>query len=504
MPPRVDGIGEERRLPLLEDREVYKRVNRREFLKAIGLTAAAVTMPGCSRSLQGASANAENQRPNFVIVFIDDMGYADVGCFGAEGYETPNIDRLAAEGTRFTDFYAASSVCTPSRAALMTGCYPQRVGLPNVLGPRAKIGISDEEVTIAQMLKPLGYATACFGKWHLGHETKFLPTHHGFDEYFGLPYSNDMWPRHPETPKDYPDLPLIEGDKVIQLDPDQTQLTTWYTEHAVQFIEKNKDRPFFLYLPHSMVHVPLHVSEKFKGKSKRGLFGDVVMEIDWSVGQIMATLKRLGLDRSTMVVFCADNGPWLSYGDHAGSAKPLREGKGTTFDGGQREPTIMRWPGRIPAHRICREPVSTMDILPTIARLTGAGLPDHTIDGRDIWPVIAGEPGAKSPHEAFFYYQGWALEAVRSGKWKLHLPHGYRTLNGRPGGAGGIPVKYDQARIDVALFDLETDIGEQHNVADQHPDIVERLTQMADRMRQDLGDSSQKATGTGRRPPGKV
>jgi arylsulfatase A len=483
---------------------VNPRMNRREFLRAIGLTAAAVAVPGCSRSLRDASANEENRLPNFVIVFIDDMGYADVGCFGAQGYETPNIDRLAAEGMRFTDFYAASSVCTPSRAALLTGCYPQRVGLPNVLGPRAKIGISDQEVTIAQMLKPLGYATACYGKWHLGDEPQFLPTHHGFDEYFGLPYSNDMWPRHPENPRGYPELPLIEGDKIIRLDPDQTQLTTWYTERAVQFIEKNKDRSFFLYLPHSMCHVPLFVSDKFKGKSKRGLFGDVIMELDWSVGQIMSTLKRVGVDKNTMVVFCSDNGPWLSYGDHAGSAKPLREGKGTTFDGGQREPTIMRWPGRIPAGKVCREPVCTMDILPTIARLTGAKPPDHKIDGKDIWPVIAGQSGARSPHEAFFYYQGWALEAVRSGKWKLHLPHGYRTLAGRPGGTGGIPAKYEQATIGVALFDLENDIGEQHNVADQHPDVVERLTRMADRMRNDLGDSLQKVAGAGRRPPGKV
>ena len=480
------------------------RMNRREFLRGIGLTVAAVAVPGCGRSLRGASANSDRRLPNFVVVFIGDMGYADVGCFGAQGYETPNIDRLAAEGVRFTDFYAAASSCTPSRAALLTGCYPQRVGLPNVLGPLAKIGISDQEVTIAQMLKPLGYATACFGKWHLGDEPQFLPTRHGFDEYFGLPYSNDMWPRHPENPKGYPELPLVEGDKIIQHNPDQTQLTTWYTERAVRFIEKNRDRPFFLYLPHSMCHVPLHVSDKFKGKSKRGLFGDVIMELDWSVGQIMSTLKRAGVEKNTMVVFCSDNGPWLSYGDHAGSAKPLREGKGTTFDGGQREPTIMRWPGRIPARRVCREPVSTMDILPTIAHLTGAKLPDHAIDGKDIWPVIAGERGAKSPREAFFYYQGWALEAVRSGKWKLHLPHGYRTLAGRPGGAGGIPAKYEQARINAALFDLENDIGEQHNVAAEHPDIVERLTQMADRMRQDLGDSLQKTTGAGRRPPGKV
>jgi arylsulfatase A len=479
-------------------------LNRREFLRTVGFAAAAAVLPGCGRSLQQASASEEGRRANFVIVFIDDMGYADVGCFGAEGYKTPNIDRLAAEGTRFTDFYAAASVCTPSRAALMTGCYPQRVGLPNVLGPRSQIGISDQEVTIAQMLKPLGYATACFGKWHLGHLPQFLPTHHGFDEYFGLPYSNDMWPKHPEAPKDYPDLPLIEGDQVIQLNPDQTQLTTWYTEHAVRFIEKNKDRPFFLYLPHSMCHVPLFVSDKFKGKSKRGLFGDVIMELDWSVGQILSTLKRLDLDTNTMVVFCSDNGPWLSYGDHAGSAKPLREGKGTSFDGGQREPTLMRWPGRIPAGKICREPLTTMDLLPTIAHLTGAKLPGHTIDGEDIWPLIAGERGVKSPHEAFFYYNGWALEAVRSGKWKLHFPHAYRTLGGRPGGTGGTPAKYEQAKIDAALFDLENDLGEQHNVADQHPDVVAQLQRLAGEMRQDLGDSLHKTPGAGRRSPGKI
>ncbi len=301
-------------------------LSRREFLKIAGLATAGVAVPGCTQALRASADSNTNRRPNFVVIFIDDMGYADVGCFGAEGYETPNVDRLAAEGVRFTDFYAAASSCTPSRAALMTGCYPQRVGLPYVLGPNSKIGISDGETTIAQMLKPLGYATACYGKWHLGDDPQFLPTRHGFDEYFGLPYSNDMWPKHPEAPNAYPDLPLIEGERVVAYDPDQTQLTTWYTERAVRFIEKNKDNPFFLYLPHSMVHVPLHVSDKFKGQSKRGLFGDVVMEIDWSVGQIVSTLRRLGLDKDTMVLFCSDNGPWLSYGDHAGSAGPPPRG----------------------------------------------------------------------------------------------------------------------------------------------------------------------------------
>lgn len=481
---------------------------RRDFLKAMGLGAVrlgGLTICGCADTFgKHGSETAGTRPPNFVIIFADDQGYADVGCFGAEGFETPNLDRMATGGVRFTDFYAAAASCTPSRAALLTGCYPQRVSLPHVLGPGAKIGISSDEQIIPELLKPLGYATACYGKWHLGHHPEFLPVRHGFDHYFGLPYSNDMWPRHPERPEAYPDLPLIEGERVLEYNPDQTKLTTWYTERAVKFIEKNKDRPFFLYLPHSMPHVPLHVSDKFKGKSKQGLFGDVIMEIDWSVGQILSTLKRLGIDRQTLVVFCSDNGPWLSYGDHAGSAKPLREGKGTTFDGGQREPTIMRWPGKIPAGTVCNELASTIDILPTIAKLAGADLPSHRIDGKDIWPLMSDRPGAKSQHEVFFYYSGWTLEAVRSGKWKLHLPHRYRTLAGRKGGTGGQPVKYEQAKIGLALFDLEKDISEQHDVAAEHPEVVKRLLSLAETMREDLGDAAKKMTGKNRRPPGRI
>ena len=478
-------------------------MNRREFLRAVGLTAAALALPGCGGDVQQNSDGKSLDKPNVIIVFCDDVGYADIGVFGAKGYETPNLDRMAAEGVKFTDFYAAAASCTPSRAALLTGCYPQRVSMPNVIGPNAKIGISDQEQTIAETLKPLGYATACYGKWHLGHHPKFLPTRHGFDDYFGLPYSNDMWPKHP-TNKSFPDLPLIEGERILEYNPDQTQLTTWYTERSVRFIEKNKDQPFFLYLPHSMAHVPLFVSDKFKGKSEQGMYGDVMMEIDWSVGQILSTLKQLGLDKKTLVIFSSDNGPWLSYGDHSGLAKPLREGKGTTFDGGQRESTIMRWPSRIPAGTVCKEPASTMDILPTVAKLTGAALPAHTIDGKDIWPLMSGVPGAKSPHEAFFYYRGFALEAVRSGKWKLHLPHSYRTLAGRQGGTGGQPAKYEQGKIGLALFDLENDIGEQHDVSARHPAIVKRIMALADEMRQDLGDSTKKMTGQNRRPPGRI
>ncbi|MHC4104539.1 MAG: sulfatase family protein [Planctomycetota bacterium] len=475
-------------------------LNRRDFLKTAGLTAAALAIHGCGSSFTQTSSI---DKPNVIIIFCDDVGYADVGVFGAKGYKTPHLDRMAAQGVKFTDFYAAAPSCTPSRAALMTGCYPQRVSLPNVIGPSAKVGISSDEKTIAEVLKPLGYATACYGKWHLGHQPKFLPMRHGFDDYFGLPYSNDMWPKHPTSDK-YPDLPLIEGERVIEYNPDQTQLTTWYTERSVRFIEKNKDRPFFLYLPHSMAHVPLFVSDKFKGKSKQGLYGDVMMEIDWSVGQILSTLKKLGIDKKTLVIFSSDNGPWLSYGDHAGSANPLREGKGTTFDGGQRESTIMRWPGRIPAGTVCKEPASTMDILPTVAKLTGAPLPSHTIDGKDIWPLMSGKPGAKSPHEAFFYYRGYGLEAIRSGKWKLHLPHAYRTLAGREGGTGGQPTKYEQGKIGLSLFDLEKDISEQNNVSAQYPEVVERLLSLVDQMRRELGDSSKKMKGGGRREPGRI
>ena len=481
------------------------KIDRRQFIKALGLGAATVTIPGCIGDSELFSSGQKTKKPNFVVIFCDDAGYADVGCFGAKGFETPNLDRMAAEGMRFTDFYAASALCSPSRAALMTGCYPPRVGIPRVLFPGSKDGLNPDETTIAELLKPRGYATACFGKWHLGHHQKFLPTHHGFDEYFGLPYSNDMWPRHPQNENyNFPDLPLIEGEKTIAYNPDQSQLTTWYTERSVKFIEKNKDRPFFLYLPHSMPHVPLFVSDKFKGKSEQGMYGDVIMEIDWSAGQILKTLKRLGIDKNTLVIFSSDNGPWLSYGDHAGSAEPLREGKGTTFDGGQREPTIMRWPGRIPAGTVCNEPAMMMDILPTLAKLARTKLPKRRIDGKDIWPLMSGLGGAKSPHEALFYYSGWKLEAVRSGRWKLHFPHGYRTLSGRLGGTGGKPVKYDQTSIGLALFDLAKDIAEQHDVSAEYPDVVARLTRLADKMREDIGDSAKKMKGKNRRPPGYI
>ena len=447
-------------------------------------------------------AAAGPRPPNIVLIFCDDMGYADVGCYGAKGYKTPHIDRLARDGVRFTDFYVPQGVCSASRVALLTGCYPNRVGILGALGPNSKVGIHSNELTLAEMLKARGYATAIYGKWHLGRPPQFLPAAHGFDDYFGLPYSNDMWPLHPRTPTNYPALPLIEGTNVVQLMPDQTRLTTWYTERAVRFIESNHHRPFFLYVPHNMPHVPLFVSEKFAGKTKRGLYGDVIAEIDWSVGQILDALKRHKLDENTLVLFSSDNGPWLEYGDHAGSAGALREGKATAFEGGVRVPFIARWPGRIPTGKTCREPAMTIDLLPTIAMLTGGELPAHTIDGRDIWPLLAGKRGATSPHKALLFYWGQELHAIRSGPWKLHFAHPY--VKPVPPGAGGKPGVMTKPEIELSLFHLGKDIRESKNVAGQHPEVAAHLKALADKARVELGDAFTKQKGSAVREAGKV
>ena len=455
---------------------------------------------------------AANRLPNIVIIFTDDQGYADVGVFGAKGFKTPNLDRLAKDGCIFTDFHVAQPVCSASRAALLTGCYPNRIGIHGALGPLAKHGINDAEMTLAELLKQKGYATGMAGKWHLGRPAQFLPVHHGFDEYFGLPYSNDMWPSHPEAKRGtYPPLPLIEGDRVIdnEVTPgEQANLTTWYTERAVKFIERNHARPFFFYLAHSMPHVPLHVSDKFKGKSEQGLYGDVIMEIDWSVGEVLKALKQYDLEDNTWVIFTSDNGPWLSYGNHAGSAGPLREGKGTSWEGGTREPCIMRWPGKIPPGTTNNTMLMSIDLFPTIAKLTGAELPAHKIDGLDVWPVIAGVKGAKNPHTAYFYYyRENQLQAVGSGdgRWKLYLPHEFNTLAGRPGGKDGMPVKYERAKVESPeLYDLQNDVGEKKNVANEHPKIVQSLLASAEQTRADLGDSLTDRKGSGAREPGRV
>jgi arylsulfatase A len=452
-------------------------IPRRTFLW--GLPSCAMALAGCLRP--GGTGRPSN-RPNVIIILTDDQGYADVGCFGAQGFATPHLDRMADEGIQFTNCYVAAAVCSPSRAALLTGCYPVRVGVTDVLFPRGPefaqgrsgIGLNPAELTIAELLKPCGYATAAIGKWHLGDDKPFLPTRQGFDEYFGLPYSNDMCPE--EDPA-YPPLPLLQNEEVIEYDPDQSQLTARYTDQACAFMARNRQRPFFLYLAHTMPHVPLAVSPEFAGRTERGLYGDVVMELDGSVGRILETLDALGIADHTLVVFASDNGPWLLYGNHAGSAGPLREGKMTTFDGGQRVPCIMRWPGRIDAQAVSQEVVTTMDLLPTIAAITGAPLPRWTIDGKSILPILEGRARAQSPHEAVYFYDGTELQAVRSGRWKLHLPHRYQTVV-EPG-VDGRPGQEEWRDLELSLFDLDADPGETANLAPQHPEVVSQLTEAA-------------------------
>ncbi len=449
-------------------------------------------------------ARAAERSPNIVLIYFDDLGWGDWGCFGSRSIRTPHIDRLAAEGTRFTSFYVSQPVCSASRASLLTGCYANRVGIHGALGPESKVGLSTNEVTLARLLKSQGYATAAVGKWHLGRPVEFLPLHHGFDEYLGLPYSNDMWPNHPTArPGYYPALPLIDGDAVVETMPDQRQLTTRYTARAVSFIERHRDQPFFLYLAHSMPHVPLHVSPARQGHSASGVYGDVIEELDDSVGQVLAALDRLQLRSNTWVVVTSDNGPWLSYGNHAGSAGPFREGKGTVFEGGVRVPCVMRWPGHIPAGRTCDEPLMTIDLLPTIAGKIGAPLPPLGVDGRECWPVLEGK-GRNQDRTYLFYYGQNELQALRRGHWKLILPHTAAVLEGQGGGNDGIPVAYRRLKTGVELYDLDSDPGETRNLAGIHTAVRDRLLAEAEAARSDLGDALTGRKGTGNREPGKV
>lgn len=501
-------------------------MTRRGFLKALGFGATAVAIgPALGRAAlaalaadgAGAGGNGGNgaKKPNFVIIFTDDLGYQDVGCFGSPLIKTPNLDRMAAEGMKFTDFYSAASVCSPSRLALMTGCYPPRVGDLPVLFPASKIGLNPEETTIAEILKARGYATAAIGKWHLGYQKQFLPTSNGFDSYLGVPYSNDMTlaadmefapdarledgltaEKLQAGEKRKSQVPLMRDEKVIDYPIDQNTLTQRYTAEAIRLLNLNKDRPFFIYLAHTMPHVPLHASGKFKGKSERGLYGDTIEEIDWSVGEIFKTIKQLGLDDNTLVFFCSDNGPWLSQGANGGCALPLRDGKFTTWEGGMREPTIMRLPGKIPAGTVCSEVAGTIDMLPTIAKLAGAKLPARMIDGKDIWPLMTGQPGAKSPHEAYYYYRSGKLEALRQGKWKLRIA----AKPAAPQKAAKADAKNDAKKkaepAGPELYDLAADIGETTNLADKNPDVVAALAELARKFDAELK--------TNARPPGKV
>ena len=472
------------------------------------LAAAAVCFPAFSAP--------KPKLPNIIVVFIDDMGYGDLGCYGATGYTTPNLDKMASQGMRFTNFVSAQAVCSASRAGILTGCYPNRVGISGALMPYSKVGLNPEEETIAEVLKKQNYKTAAIGKWHLGYQKEFLPLQQGFDEYFGLPYSNDMWPVNfdgkPATKSSnanktsYPPLPLIEGnEKIREINTleDQSELTTLYTERAVKFIDANKKNPFFIYLAHSMCHIPLAVSAKFKGKSQQGLFGDVIMEIDWSVGEILKTLEKDGLTRNTLVIFTSDNGPWLNFGNHAGSAGGLREGKGVSFEGGQREPCIMKWPGHIPEGTICNKLASTIDLLPTFAAITNSELPKKKIDGINIISLMQGDVNA-NPRESFlYYYRKNNLEGVRKGNWKLVLAHPGRTYHGFEPGRDGFPGKVDENfNHPEGLYDLRRDPGEQYDVKEFYPEVVAELKKIADAAREDLGDDLMNKPGKNRREPG--
>jgi arylsulfatase len=445
--------------------------------------------------------------PNVILIFTDDQGYQDVGTFGSPNIETPHLDQMAKEGVKLTSFYSAQPICSASRAGILTGCYPNRIGIHNALGPGSPIGINASEMTIAEMLKNIGYKTAIFGKWHLGDSPKFMPTRHGFDEFFGIPYSNDMWPYHPQqgTVFNFGPLPLYENETVLDTLTDQSQLTTQITERSVDFINRNKNNPFFLYVPHPQPHVPLFVSDKFKGKSERGLYGDVIMEIDWSVGEILAALKKNGLEDNTVVIFTSDNGPWLSYGNHAGSALPLREGKGTAWEGAQREPFIMRYPNKITPGETIDIPVMAIDILPTLAEITGARLPNLTIDGKSAWSLLRGE-SQESPQEAyFFYYRINELMGVRYGKWKMYFPHTYRTMDGQEPGKDGLPGEYRMIEMEeIELYDVSTDISETKNVAEDHPEVVDKIKILANEKRHELGDSLLELEGTKNREAGKA
>lgn len=445
---------------------------------------------------------ASSMPPNIIIIFTDDQGYADLGCFGGTHISTPRLDRMAEEGSRLTSFYVAAPLCTPSRAALMTGCYPKRIDMavgsndfPVLLAADAK-GLNPDEITIAEVLKEAGYRTGMFGKWHLGDQPEFLPTRQGFDEFFGIPYSHDIHPYHTKQEKyQFPPLPLLDGEKVIELDPDANYLTKRLTERAVKFIEAHKDGPFFLYLPHPIPHRPLHASpefmqdvpetikakleqEKVSGridyKTRDNLYKQAINEIDWSVGRILDTLKAQGIDDNTLVIFFSDNGPII------GKATPLKGRKGSTHEGGMREPTVIRWPGKIPAGVVNDEIMTAMDLLPTIAKLTGAKMPtDRVIDGKDIWPVLTGN--GKSPHEAFFYHRDNELRAVRSGKWKLHLEQ-VKRVKGQNAG-----------KTKPALFNLEADIGEKNNVYADHPNVVARLRKYVKIFEEELAQNSRPA-----------
>ena len=430
-----------------------------------------------------APKEAAAKRPNVVLMFIDDGAFDDYHPFGKPRYPTPHIETLAKEGTSFLNFYVPQAICSASRAALLSGCYPGRTGVFGAHGPNG-LGLDTAYATIGEVMKAAGYATGSFGKWHIGDRPHTRPQARGFDETAGLMYSNDMWLHHPENPEYWGQHPLSYWENgEIKIDTvqkeDQTQLTTWYTESAVSFINSHKEEPFFLYVAHSMPHVPLFVSDKFAGKSGTGIYGDVMMEIDWSVGQINQALKDNGLEDNTIFIWIgSDNGPWLSYSDHAGIT-PFREGKGTTFDGGVRNPCIVKYPPAVKADAFSSKTFNTIDVLPTIAQVTGAALPKNPVDGTNVWPIITDQPGAENESAYYPLSNGRQFQGVVSGdgKWKLHLEHPYRTV--RIGGKDGIPGKYMQQVIDTSLFDLVHDPSEKGNVIGVYPEKAAELIELA-------------------------
>jgi len=451
---------------------------------------------GCSDSSTSAPP------PNVVVVLTDDHGWGDVGAFGATDIPTPNLDALAADGMRLTSFYSAPS-CTPSRGMLLTGAYGQRLGLPTAYFPGSTEGLSPEEITLAELLRERGYATALVGKWHLGDAPPFLPTRQGFDEYFGIPYSNDMGRVNPIGQAIYPDLPLLDRESVVEREPDQALLTRRYTERAVDFIARSAERPFFLMLAHSMPHWPIAASDAFAGTTARGPYGDVIAEIDWSVGELVRALDVHGVAENTLVLFVSDNGPWLLFGDHAGSAGGLREGKGTSFEGGVRVPAIARFPGRIPAGSASSQVLGLIDVLPTVARLAGAAPPsDRAVDGRDVWSVLAGDPDPALADREWVFFRVGGLEAVRRGRWKLHVPHDYVHIV--TPGVGGESGFGETRQIGHALFDLESDPAESEDVSAREPQVVAALEAIAETWRADLGDKLTGREGSGVRPPAQL
>lgn len=456
---------------------MHTKRTRREFLRASAMAAVSMTFP------LGRLLSQQQSRPNFVIIFLDDSGFSDFSPFSNPDYPTPNVNQLASEGCQYNNFYVPQAICSASRAALLTGCYPGRTKVFGAHAPRAR-GLDPKYATMGEVLQRAGYTTASFGKWHIGDQPETRPPARGFDESSGLMYSNDMWAYHPTNPDYWGKEPLQYWEngevKINDVTPkEQNMLTTWYTEHAVDFINRNSDDPFFLYVPHAMPHVPLFVSEKFQGKSGAGLYGDVMMEIDWSVGQIMKALEVNGVDENTFVIFTSDNGPWTSYGDHAGTT-PYREAKGTSFDGGVRSATIMKYPGEIEAGSESNDAICSIDLMPTIANLAGADLPENEIDGKNVWDLITMKPGAENPHDYYAFSNGNDFQGVMSGdgRWKLHVPHEYRHVE--TFGQDGFPGNYIQKEIELALFDMKSDPYERMNVIADHPEVARQLQKWAD------------------------